>query len=117
MSMMTLPGLELETEYPPQILPDDSPRVRLSDPLTSHLASDSISSDGRKDSQQHVWLDLLEHGRSSAWEVECRSGRWSGSRVRTALSELVEQGRVVSFSGTGVTPRGRKCNEFEAVAS
>ena len=106
-------------ELVPQILPDDSPRVRESDPVESHLAADSISKTGRLDSQAHVLLDLRLYGRSSAWQIELRSelrsARFSPSRIRTALKELEEAGLIVRSAG-GVTPRGRACAQFEVTA-
>lgn len=40
MSTAILQEPTLFDEFPPQILPDDSPRVRRADPITSHLAAD-----------------------------------------------------------------------------
>lgn len=109
-----------EDEQVPQILPDDTPRVRKADPITSHLAADSISKDGRRDSQQHVLLDLKLYGRSAAWQIALRAEltgkRWSESRLRTALKELEGQGRVVRFSKSGVNPGGYSVDEFEVVS-
>lgn len=122
MSLLTMlqPAL-FDDEQVPQILPDDSPRVRRADPITSHLAADSISKSGRRDSQQHVILDLTLYGRSAAWQIseraELRNQRWSPSRLRTALKELEELGRVVRFSKSGVNPGGYSVDEFEAVQS
>lgn len=116
----TAPLALFEPEWAPQILPDDSPRVRQSDPVESHLAADSITRSGRQDSQAHVLNDLRSYGRSAAWQIEERaellSARFSPSRLRTAISELVEAGRVVR-AGQGLTPRGRVCAMFEAVQS
>ena len=121
MSMTTTlqPAL-FDDELVPQIFPDDSPRVRRSDPITSHLAADSISKSGRRDSQQHVLIDLTLYGRSAAWQIaeraELRNQRWSPSRLRTALKELEEQGRVVRFSKSGVNPGGYSVDEFEVAS-
>ena len=41
MSNSSLQPVLFEDEQPPMIFPDDSPRVRLSDPITSHMAADS----------------------------------------------------------------------------
>jgi len=108
--------------YRPQIvMAGDSPRVRKDAPLTSHAAADSITVDGRKGSQAFVLNDLCMNGRSGAWQVEERAelGRsnWSPSRIRTAIKELEELGQISRVSGSGVTPRGRKCDQFEAVTS
>jgi hypothetical protein len=109
-----------EDEQVPQILPDDSPRVRRSDPVTSHQAADSISMTGRLDSQAHVLFDLRLYGRSAAWQIEERAEltarQWSPSRLRTALKELVESGRVVRSDVAGLTPRGRACAMYEVAS-
>lgn len=118
MSMMTSIDEPTLFDLVPQILPDDSPRVRKADPVESHLAADSITTTGVKDSQQHVYLDLIGHGLSASWEVERRAqDRWSPSRIRTALKELEEAGRVTRRHLAGVTPLGRPCAMFEAVQS
>lgn len=100
----------------PQLFPDDWARVREDHPVESHMAADSITVSGLRASQAHVLNDLTLYGRSAAWQIEERaellSARFSPSRLRTAISELVEDGRVVR-SGQGKTPRGRVCAMFE----
>ena len=121
--MSTLTSLAVplfEDEHAPQIFPDDTARVRKADPLTSHLAADSISKTGQLDSQAHVLLDLRLYGSSAAWQIEerseLRSNRFSPSRLRTALKELVESGRVVRSAVDGLTPRGRSCARYEVAS-
>lgn len=120
MSLSSVAVPLFEDEQVPQILPDDSPRVRRSDPIESHQAADSISKTGRLDSQAHVLFDLRLYGRSAAWQIEERAWltarRWSPSRLRTALKELVEAGRVVRSAEDGLTPRGRACAMYEVAA-
>jgi hypothetical protein len=97
----------------PQIVMEgDTARVRPGDSLSSHLAADSITPEGLRFSQQHVLLDVQKHGRAAAWQIQERAGKWSDSRLRTALKELEELGQVVRFKQTGRTPRGRVCDEF-----
>lgn len=109
-----------EADWVPRILPDDSPRVRESHPIESHQAADSITVEGKEASQAYILGDLRKHGRSAAWEIEKRaeelSRSFSPSRLRTALKELEEAGRVIRSKG-GTTPRGRACALFTAVQS
>jgi len=111
-----------DEQFVPQIvMAGDNPRVRKDAPLTSHQAADSITADGRKGSQTFVLNDLRVNGRSGAWQVEERAelarSNWSPSRIRTAIKELEELGSIIRVSGVGVTPRGRKCDQFETVSS
>lgn len=116
MSTAILQEPTLFDDFPPPILPDDSPRVRESHPIESHLAADSITLEGKEASQAYVLSDLVTHGKSAAWQIEKRADRFSPSRLRTALKELEEAGRVVRSKG-GITPSGRVCALFEAVQS
>jgi len=119
MDVQTLdaPTLFDELFVPQIVMAGDNPRVRKDAPLTSHQAADSITSDGRKGSQTFVLNDLRVNGRSGAWQVEERAeqarSNWSPSRIRTAIKELEELGSISRVSGVGVTPRGRKCDQFE----
>lgn len=116
MSMTSVAVPLFEGEQVPMVWPG-SPMVHKSDPIESHLAADSISAEGVRDSQTHVLLDLRGHGRSAAWEIERRAdGRWSPSRIRTALAELEESGLVVRHKMAGVTRSGRVCAMFEVTA-
>lgn len=103
-------------QYRPQIVLVDTVRVHESDPITSHQAADSITAEGRQGSQQYVLNQFLT-GCKAAWEVEERSeilgGRYSPSRIRTAVKELEGLGRIARLSGVGITPRGFRCDHFE----
>ena len=90
----------------PMIWPDDSPRTRRSDPETSSLAADSTDPAA---SRRFVMFALIEHGPLAQFELEgIAEGLWSLSRVRTAVSELVERG-LVEFTGIyRRTPSGRR---------
>ena len=121
MSMTTSVPLAMFAEGVPSIIPnDDSPRVRESDPLSSHQAADSITTWGRNASQEAVlsFLAGQKLGPVPAWRIErALQDGWSPSRVRTALTELAANGLLRRHSLTGKSARGRKCDEFEAVTS
>lgn len=97
----------------------DTPRARKSDPQTSHEAADSITPHGLHASQEAV-LEVLRADRymqlMPAWSIERDLPDWSPSRVRSALVELERAGMVLRHKGTSFTPRGRRCDEFEAVS-
>ena len=89
-----------------QILPDDTARVRQSDPITSHEAADS---NDVKASQRYVletlqvFGPLADHELVEFYEAEKHLiadlfGTFSPSRLRTARKELVEAG-LVEFTG------------------
>lgn len=98
----------------------DTPRARRTDPTTSHEAADSISTEGLHASQAAA-LEVLRRDPfmrlMPAWLIEHDlDDDWSPSRVRSALVELERAGLIRRHSHTGVTPRGRRCDEFEAIA-
>lgn len=95
---------------PSIILTDDSPRVRKSDALTSHLAADSSN---RADSKQAVLTALRVHKHLAAFELEAVLPDWSPSRIRTALTELAEEGLVVRTDRTRSTRFGRAAHVWE----
>ena len=74
-----------------QILPDDTARVRQSDPITSHEAADSNDTAA---SRTFVMLMAHEHGPMTDHQLEVRAGEvhcfWSPSRLRTARHELMQ---------------------------
>jgi hypothetical protein len=90
----------------PTLLWDDSPRVRHSDPITSHEAADSTNV--RPSHWSVVWY-LTTHGPSAQWEAEkfLRS-EWSPSRVRSAFSELEALGKVRRTDEFRQTPSGQR---------
>lgn len=93
------------------VLGDDSPRVRRSDPLTSHAAADSSN---LADSQNAVLNALAVHKHLAAFELEQVLPVWSPSRIRTALKELEAVGRVrVSDRPARRTPYGRTAQVWE----
>lgn len=75
---------------------DDSPRARRTDPIESHAAADSSN---LHDSQHAVLTALAVHKHLAAHELEALLPEWSGSRIRTALAELRDQGRVQVAEG------------------
>lgn len=79
----------------PQILPDDAPRVRKTDPLPSHEAADATA--GSVAASQVAVLDVLATALMPVTDAEIvgyLKGRFSPSRIRSARHELEEQGRV-----------------------
>ena len=94
-----------------QILPDDTARVRQSDPITSHEAADSNDTAA---SRTFVMFALIEHDMLASFELErIADGLWSPSRIRTAVSELVERG-LVEFAGVyRLTPSGRRAQVWK----
>ena len=97
---------------PPMIRPDDTARTRKTDPLTSHAAADS---NNVTDSQLFV-LQCFNNGQQrAAFELEAiMAGLFSPSRIRTALRELQEQGRVGVVEGVlKRTPSGRNARVWK----
>lgn len=74
-----------------QILPDDTARVRQSDPTTSHEAADS---NDLAASRRYVMFMAHEYAPMTDHQLEQRSqeagGVWSPSRLRTARNELMQ---------------------------
>ena len=97
---------------PPMIRPDDTARTRKTDPLTSHAAADT---NNVTDSQLFV-LQCFNNGQQrAAFELEAiMAGLFSPSRIRTALRELQEQGRVGVVEGVlKRTPSGRNARVWK----
>lgn len=94
--------------------------ARVTDPVTSHEARDSISVDALAESQAEVLAILHMHGPQADHDLltlhELRHGRglarflFSGSRLRTARAELVKFGNVVEADGFALTPSGRRAH-------
>ena len=100
---------------PPQLWDDiDGPRVRRSDPLTSHLAAGSTDPAA---SRQFVMSSLHKQGPLAQFELEgIAKGLWSPSRMRTAVSELVVR-ELVEFTGIyRLTPSGRRARVWGVLA-
>ena len=90
----------------PTIFPDDTARVRVSDPVTSHEAADS---NNVPMSHSLVLVDLIQWGPLAQFEAErMLSGRLSPSRVRSAFSELEALGKVKRTDQFRLTPSGRR---------
>lgn len=96
--MTELPMFDLNT---PMVFPDDTSRTRRNDPLSSHLAGDA-SAVMVPSSRAFVLFILGELGPLSQPEIinvaRARDLHFSDSRVRSAVSELREDGRV-EFTG------------------
>lgn len=94
-------------EQPPMIWPDDSPRVRRSDPLTSHEAAD------HNDVEKSIGLvlsTLKAFGPSADHELVQFLGHsgFTPQRLRTARAALVERGLVEESGIYRLTPHGRR---------
>lgn len=92
---------------PPMIFPDDSPRARTTDPLTSHEAADVSASSVAL--SHRVVEKILEDASGPLTDVQIihraiweHGYRLSESRIRTARKELQTQGRVVDAGVTRV---------------
>lgn len=96
----------------------DSPRARRGDPETSHAAADSISPEALEASEVEVLAILAEAewplisdaiaqvNVRRAWQGQAERA-WSASRIRTAIKQLAEAGRIVK-DGEGLTDSGRR---------
>lgn len=90
----------------PMVLPDDSPRVRRLDPVTSHEAADGNKLPW---SQSLVLKALGFWGSMAQFEAESLfNGIVSPSRVRSAFSELELLGKVRRTDEFRLTPSGRR---------
>jgi hypothetical protein len=99
----------MTSTFPPQILlRPDSPRTRLSDPITSHEAADT---NNITDSSAAVLAILATEPEGLAdWEIEFEhDGKYTGQRLRTARHELVESGLVEDTGEFSTTLSGRRC--------
>lgn len=99
----------------PMLWPDDGARTRQSDPTTSHEAADSTDPAA---SHLAVIAALREHGPVAQFQAEAiLNGQFSPSRIRSAFSELEEQGIVVRLSDEHSirTPRGRRAQLWALV--
>lgn len=95
----------------------DSPRVRKSDPITSHEAADATA--GSVATSQADVYQVLATALMPLTDAEIHSylkTKYSPERVRSARKELEEQGRV-RCAGT-VKPPGRrtKCRTWVVAA-
>ena len=89
------------------------PRSRKSDPVTSVDAGRAADLSG----SQAAVLDFMRSG--GAWtqgDLEIAFQEWSPSRIRSAVSELVEAGLVEWTGDTRPTRYGRKARVYRAVS-
>jgi predicted ArsR family transcriptional regulator len=101
----------------------DSPRVRLTDPATSHEAADSISRKAREASAREVLTIIAasalpmtaeaihEYHEASAF-MGLSEHTYSPSRIRTALKQLVDAGQVVATDRREKTKTGRSAQTW-----
>lgn len=92
----------------PVVLWDDSPRVRESDPITSHEAANTID----VPLSHCLVLQTIEfagvHGLAQFEAEACLVNVLSPSRVRSAFSELETLGKVKRTDEFRPTPSGRR---------
>lgn len=105
-------------------LTGDSARARIDDPETSHEAADSISRKAREDSAREVLVIIAEATTSLTAEAiyETHEARafmgwaertYSPSRIRTGLSQLVDDGQVTETAERGKTKTGRSAKTWQ----
>jgi hypothetical protein len=100
-------------DMPPVLFPDDWARTRATDPTTSHEAADSTDP---AESQGALLAALREHGALAQFQAEAiLHSRFSPSRIRSAFSELEEQGLVNRLGPEHSirTPRGRRAQLWD----
>jgi hypothetical protein len=95
---------------------DDSPRVRETDPVTSHQAADGNTTTVVEVRDLVIFLlrefgaltdeELIDHADMLAGGYSLTK-RWSPSRLRTARHELTETGRVIATHETRPSKYGR----------
>lgn len=102
---------------------EDAPRVRATDPVTSHQAADATRK-SRAGSRDAVLAALLRDGALADHELVLAvqsDATWNGgrmyspSRIRTARSELVERGLVEDAGFTRKTVSGLDAIVWRAV--
>lgn len=96
------------------VLDGASPRSRSSDPVTSVDAGRAAK---LNESQMavHQRLLSLDFGATQG-ELEGMLWAWSPSRIRSAVSELVERGLAEWTGETRATRYGRQARVYKAVA-
>lgn len=108
MSDLALFGTDLAVPTIHSTFGDDTARTRRKDPLTSHAAADSNDTAGSR----AVVLAAFHERRFFADHelVEfLASSHFTPQRIRTARSELADDGLVVLAAHTTTTPTGRAC--------
>lgn len=96
------------------VLDGASPRSRSTDPVTSVDAGRTADLNG---SQSLVYGLMATGGTWTQAELEVSIFIYSPSRVRSAVSELAEQGLVELTGDTRRTRYGRKAQVFRAVTA
>jgi hypothetical protein len=109
----------MSTDMLPFVFPDDTPRARRSDPLTSHEAADTNDIAGSRSAVLQVLTasqkPLADHEIEMAHRLYVYRP-YTSSRLRTARHELVTDGLIES-SGTTRTPSGRRTQTWTLVHS
>ena len=86
-------------------------RARVNDPSTSHEAAEAINPCL---SQEKVltWMEAAFRPITSEEVVDALEALYSPSRIRGALKELCQQGRVKVLDTDGKTKRGGRCSRY-----
>lgn len=96
----------------------DQPSARTSDPLTSHLAAAAVTPGTNALEDAILILADRPDGRGEtafaiAERVEWQCpGRWDESTIRTRVSALGKQGKLVKCAEKGISPRGRVADRW-----
>lgn len=96
------------------VLDGASPRSRSTDPTTSVDAGRAANLHA---SQDAVLNHMRGGGTWTQGELENAFSEWSPSRIRSAVSELVELGLVEHTGETRLTRFGRKARVYRAVTA
>lgn len=101
----------------PILWPDDSPRARRDDPVTSHEAADTTDTAGSRLAVRRILeassKPLADHEIEKVHRT-LTSTPYTGQRLRTARHELVQFG-VIEAAGTTRTPTGRRTRTWRLV--
>lgn len=96
----------------------DEPRARRSDPVTSHMAADSISGEAREASELFVLQTVKRMSPLTDADIHdlavIGGNHWSESRLRTARKQLVDKGLIVCVDREGRTDSGRSASRWAA---
>lgn len=92
----------------------DQPRARHSDPSSSHEAAASV-----RPAQEELNIEIIGAVRCRPFPVTafdiaqivqaCNPDRWDEGTIRTRVSALGKQGRLVRADHAGLSPRGQRC--------
>lgn len=92
----------------------DLPRARASDPSTAHEAAHAV-----RPGTEELNIEIIRAVRSVPFPVTAFDiarmvqafnwNRWDEGTIRTRVSALGKQGRLVRSDNAGLSPRGQRC--------